>query len=162
MYKSGVIILLLIFVLSVESRAQDPSINYVSSSYRTTAGAIGTNGIVATTTYDLKINSHYTIILDSAIISGLKVIGDGIIIPTNKEGIIEFRILIATHHQKDTVWYNGELKFEDTKVSAKATRATALNQKNESPAMVLYLRSDKTKYAIVKKLFDQEQAQYNK
>ena len=160
MYKSIVIILMLIFVLSVGSRAQDPAITYLSSSYRTTAGAIGPNGVVATTTYDVKINSPYTIILDSAIISGLTVIGDGIIIPTNKQGTIEFRILI-TKHQKNAVWYNGELEFEGIRVSANIHRSR-IDRDKDYPAIVLYIRSNKSAQRIIKQQFDQEQSQFNK
>ena len=160
MYNSIVVILLFIFVSVTSSRAQPPFITYASSFYRTTAGAIGPNGIVATTTLDLKINSLYTIILDSAIISGLTVIGDGIIIPTNKQGTIEFRILITTH-QKNAVWYNGELEFEGITVSANVRRSR-LDKDKDYPAIVLYIRSNKSAKRIIKQRFDQEQSQYNK
>ena len=160
MYNSIVVILLFIFVSGTSSRAQSPSITYASSYYRTTAGAIGPNGIVATTTFDLKINSPYTIILDSAIISGLKVIGDGIIIPTNKQGTIEFRILITTH-QKNAVWYNGELEFEGITVSANV-HGSRIDKDKDYPAIVLYIRSNKSAQRIIKQQFDQEQSQYNK
>jgi len=161
MRKVLVIILLLIYVSSSASKAQLPSITNVSSFYQTTAGAIGPNGIIATTTLDLKINSYKTIILDSAVISGLRVIGDGIIIPTNQEGTIELQIRIS-HHQKDTVWYNGELEFQAISVPANVYKVAKFYQNNDYPAIVLFLRSGGSKYTVVKNKFDQEHSQYNK
>ena len=140
---------------------QAPAITYASSFYKTTAGAIGPHGIVATTTYDITIASKQTIILNRAIIAGLTVHGDGIIIPTNKEGNISFRIVVTTH-QKDSVWYNGELEFEGIRVSALVAKAPAVNHGDDNPVMVLYLRSKKTDYVISKEQFDQEEAQCNK
>ncbi|MGI9543978.1 MAG: hypothetical protein ACR2MX_12040 [Cyclobacteriaceae bacterium] len=161
MHKVLVIILLLIFGSSLVGEAQSPSITYVSSFYKTTAGAIGPSGIIATTTYDLKINSHKTIILDDAVISGLRIMGDGILIPTSKEGTIEFQIRVF-HHQKDTVWYNGELKFQGISVPTKTYEASESYQNKEYPAVVLFLRSGGSKHTVVKERFDQEHSQYNK
>ena len=140
---------------------QPPSITFASSFYKTTAGAIGPHGIVATTTYELTIASQKTIILDRAVIAGITVQGEGIIIPTNKEATISFRILITTL-QKDSVWYNGELEFEGVRVALPVARAPVFNQLDDLPVVLLYLRSSKTDYVIAKEQFDMEQTQYNK
>ena len=161
MDKAAALILLLIFTHAFGCKAQSPDLIYASSSYKTSAGAIGPTGIVATTIYDLKIDSHKTIILDSAVISGLTVIGDGIIIPTNKEGTIEFRILVAKH-QKQTVWYNGELEFQGISVSANVHPRFEFDKNKDYPAVVLYLRTSETNHVIVKQDFDQRNNQYNK
>jgi hypothetical protein len=161
MDKALAFILLLIFTCTFGCQGQSPAITYASSFYKTAAGAIGPTGIVATTTYDLKIDSHKTIILDSAIISGLTVIGDGIILPTNKEGTIEFRIFVAKH-QKDTVWYNGELEFQGITVSANVRPLSKVIEDKDYPDVVLYLRTSEVNHVIVKQTFDQMHNQYNK
>jgi len=161
MRKVSLISFLLIFSTIYLSKAQWPAITYVSSFYKTTAGAIGPHGIVATTTYDLKLASHKTIILESAVINGLAVASDGIIIPTNKEGTISFRIIIYIH-QKDSVWYNGELEFEGIRVPANVKKASDRYKNEQIPDVMLYLRSNKTNFVVVKNEFDQEEQQYNK
>ena len=155
------VILLLILKSASVCLGQAPAITYASTFYKSAAGAIGPHVIVATTTYDITIASNKTIILNRAIIAGLTVRGDGIIIPTNKEGNISFRIVVTTH-QKDSVWYNGELEFEGIRASAPVAKAPAVNQEDDNLVMVLYLRSNKTDYVIGKEQFDQEEAQYNK
>ena len=161
MDKVAAIILLLIFTHGFGCEAQQPDLTYASSSYRTSAGTIGPSGIVATTTYYLTIDSHKTIILDSAVISGLIIIGDGIIIPTNNEGTIEFRILVAKH-QKQNVWYNGELVFKGISVSANVHPRLATDKNKDYPAVILYLRTSETNHVIIKQDFDQIHHQYNK
>ena len=161
MCKVTLISFLLVFNTIYLNNAQSPAITYASSFYKTTAGAIGPHGIVATTTYELKLASQKTIILESAVIAGLAIDGDGIIIPTNKEGTISFRIIIYIH-RKDSIWYNGELEFEGIWVSANVQQASNTYQNKKNPAVILFLKSDKTNYAVVKNRFDLEERQYNK
>ncbi|MDH3708769.1 MAG: hypothetical protein OER04_02715 [Cyclobacteriaceae bacterium] len=161
MHKPLIVILLLISTSFNDCKAQSPTITFASSYYKTTAGAIGPTGIISTTTYDLKLNSPKTIMLDHAVISGLRLLGDGIIIPTNKEGTIEFRVRITTH-QKDTVWYNGEIEFQGIVVPANVLKILRTDQIKDAPAMVLYLRSAGLNHIVIKEKFDQEQSQYNK
>jgi hypothetical protein len=161
MCNVNLISFLLIFNTIYLCNAQSPAITYASSFYKTTAGAIGPHGVVATTSFELKLASHKTIILESVVIAGLAIDGDGIIIPTNKEGTISFRIIIYTH-QKDSVWYNGELEFEGIRVSSNAQGVSNTYQNKKDPAVILYLRSNKTNYVVVKNEFDQEESQYNK
>ena len=141
--------------------AQSPAITYASSFYKTTASAIGPYGIIATSTYVLKLASPKTVILDKAVVGELVIDGDGIIIPTNKAATISFRIIITTH-QKDSIWYNGELEFEGIRVPVNVWNAAKIYQNKELPAVVLYLRSSKNNDILVKNEFDQKESQYNK
>jgi hypothetical protein len=143
------------------AKGQSPSISFASSFYKTASGAIGPYGIVATSNFDLELYSTRTIILDSAIIRGFKVWGDGIIIPTNKEGHIEFSIRVITH-QKDSVWYNGEMEHKGITVAARVAKSSSHPNLQVHPAVVLYLRTSNSSYVIVKETFDREQSQYNK
>ncbi len=161
MHKTLIVILLLVFASCNDCKAQPPTITFASSYYKTTAGAIGPTGIISTTTYDLKLNSPKTVMLDHAVISGLSVMGDGILIPTNKEGTIDFRIRITTH-QKDTVWYNGEIEFQGMVVPANVVKVPRTDQIKDSSAVVLYLRSGGSNYIVIREKFDQERSQYNK
>ncbi len=152
---------MLIFTSFSNCKAQSPTITFASSYYKTTAGAIGPTGIIATTTYNVKLNSPKTVILDHAVISGLSLLGDGIIIPTNKEETIEFQVRITTH-QKDTVWYNGQIEFQGMVVPANVAKVPGTDQIKDAPALVLYLRSTGLNHILIKEKFDQESSQYNK
>ena len=141
--------------------AQSPVISYASSFYKTTAGAIGTHGIVSTTTYSLVLASTKTIILNQALIDGFVVDGAGIIIPTNKDGTIAFRIIVYTH-QKDSTWYEGEIEFEGIKVPAKVQQAPKAFQNSEISAVTLYLKSNRSNYEVTKQKLDEVTRHFNK
>ena len=158
----NIIRLTLIFVVTATGvcYAQSPSIAYATSSYKTSAGAIGPSGIISTSVYGIKLKSSKTILLDSAVINGLKIVGDGIIIPTNKSGTIAFTISISTH-QQETVWFSGALGFQDMSVGVNVYKASTDYDKI-NPAIVLYLRNSNARYKIIKEKFDQTHSQYNK
>ena len=151
----------LIFLLNDSSIAQTPVIKQVNSFYKTTSGAIGPSGIISTTTYDITLESPKTLILDSALIAGVKVYGDGIIIPTNRSLSTNFLIRIYTH-QKGAIWYNGEIILQGVTVSAKVEQRSNYDSVGLTPKIIMYLKTSDNSYRITKQDFDKEQSQYNK
>ena len=107
--------IILLLIPAISAFSQKPKISYASSCYKTTAGAIGPSGVVNTTTFELKIENSKTIILDSLVLGGFSLQSDGVLIPADKEGLIEIRLVVFTH-QKDSVWHNGRLTVNDISV----------------------------------------------
>ena len=152
---------IIIFALAGSIYAQETAtIEYASSQYKTTAGAIGPGGIIATQSFDIHVKSPHTLILDGIIISGYQIFGRNMIIPpVPEDGLMKLK-LVVTVHQKQSVWYNAELTFNGITVPLDVIRKESILESD--PAVIMEVRSKRDLNRIIKFEFDSSSSVYNK
>tara|TARA_Y100001972_G_scaffold124727_1_gene174519 strand:- start:69 stop:542 length:474 start_codon:yes stop_codon:yes gene_type:complete len=139
--------------------AQTESIEFASSRYKTSSGAIGPLGVVATHSFDLHVKAENTLILEGIIISGYYINGRDILLPPVLDGLLKLKLVI-TIHQKSTVWYNAQLTLNDITVPLDVVRKE--QHQDSDPAVILKVKSKGTQRWIVKDEFDSHSSSFNK
>jgi len=154
-----IIITAIILVSVYQLYGQGPGIEYASSHYKTTAGAIGPQGIISTHTYDLHIHSENTLILDGIIVEGFQIFGRNMIIAPKGDELMKLKLVVTTH-QKQRVWYNAELSFNGITVPLEVIKKE--REFDSDPAVILEVRSKRGLNRIIKYSFDSTSSVYNK
>ncbi len=157
MHRIGLIAI--IFFSCGTSFAQSESIEFASSRYRTSSGAIGPHGVVATHSFDLHIKTENSLILQGIIISGYHIFGHDMLLPPVLDDLLKLK-LVVTIHQKDTVWYNAQLTLNDITVPLDVVRKETHREKD--PAILLKVRSKGKQRLYVKEGFDSSSSSFNK
>ena len=139
--------------------AQTESIEFARSRYKTSSGAIGPHGVVATHSFVLHVKAENTLILEGIIISGYYIHGRDMLIPPLLDDLLKLKLLI-TIHQKDTIWYNAQLTLNDITVPLDVVRKEQYQETD--PAVILKVKSKGEQRWIVKDDFNSHSSSYNK
>ncbi len=150
-------ILLFFCYMALFAHAQE--IGYASSRYKTSSGAIGPSGVIATHKFELHIESSKSIILGKMRLDSYEVEGRGLIVPPNLEGSLKFEVIVYIH-QKQKVWYNAVLIFEGIKAPVDVTKLNTIVPSD--PKVLLQLKTSDEEVMLKKKEFDAVSASYNK
>ncbi len=157
MLRFGLVIVSLIFYEL--TFGQSESLEFASSRYKTSSGAIGPHGVVATHSFDLHLKAENTLILEGIIISGYYIHGRDMLIPPSLDDLLKLKLLI-TMHQKDTIWYNAQLTLNDITVPLDVVRKEQYQETD--PAVMLKVKSKGEQRWIVKDDFDSHSCSFNK
>ena len=135
-----------------------PDILFAGSYYKTTAGAIGPNGVTATRTYHLRLSGTEGFVSDSLVLHGMK-----IILPENDMTASEFRVMVSIH-QKSEVWhtariYSGASGYENPR-ECEVITLEPLGQ--PGPALILYGHDQSGRSRLIREEFDKEHSVFNK
>ncbi|MEQ8555311.1 MAG: hypothetical protein RIC06_12150 [Cyclobacteriaceae bacterium] len=139
--------------------AQSESIEFASSRYKTSSGAIGPHGVVATHSFDLHVKTKNTLILEGIVISGYYINGMNMLLPPVLDDLLKLKLVI-TIHQKSSVWYNAQLSHGDITVPLDVVRKE--QYLDSDPAIILKVTSKGQEHWIIKDDFDSSSSSYNK
>jgi len=153
------LVVIVYFISSELIFAQAESIEFASSGYRTSSGAIGPQGVVATHSFDIHVQANYTLILDEIIIAGYHISGRDMLLPPVLEDLLKLK-LVVTIHQKYRVWYNARLTWNDISVPLDVVRKEQYLKSD--PAVILKVSIQGEQHTIVKDVFDSSSGSYNK
>ncbi len=150
---------LIVFISCELAFAQSESIEFASSRYKTSSGAIGPHGVVATYSFDLHVKTKNTLILEGIVISGYHINGRDMLLPPVLDDLLKLKLVI-TIHQKSSVWYNAQLSLDDVTVPLEVVRKE--QYMDSDPAIILKVTSKGQEHWIIKDEFDSSSSSYNK
>ncbi len=136
-----------------------PEIEFVNARYKTTSGAIGPHGVVATHSFDIHLKAENTLILEGIIISGYYIYGRNMLLPPILDGLLKLK-LVVTIHQKDTVWYNAQLTHNEITVPLDVIKKD--KYLDSDLAVMLKIKSKGEEHWVLKNEFDSNSNSYNK